>query len=173
MRLRRARPEDAAGICAIANPIIRDTLVTFTTVLRRPEEVAAQIVERGSGFLVAEAGTRIVGFASYGRFRAGPGYRHSAEHSINLDPAARGQGLGRRLMSRLEAEAAAAGIHVLVAGISGANPGAIGFHQRLGYAEVGRLPEVGFKAGQWLDLVLMQKILPAAARPADRPGGGG
>ena len=62
-------------------------------------------------------------------------------------------------MAALEDAARAEGVHVLIAGISSANPGAIVFHTALGFAEVGRMPEVGRKQGQWLDLVLMQKIL--------------
>ena len=66
-------------------------------------------------------------------------------------------------MQALEIRAMAAGIHVLVAGISGVNTRAIRFHEKLGFEQVGRLPETGCKQGQWLDLVLMQKILPEHA----------
>jgi phosphinothricin acetyltransferase len=62
-------------------------------------------------------------------------------------------------MERLQQVARSEGVHVLVAGISSANSGAIAFHSALGFAEVGRMPEVGHKWGQYLDLVLMQKIL--------------
>lgn len=164
MILRPARATDAAAICAIANPIIRDTLITFTTAEKTPEGVAEEIAARLPGYLVGEIGGRVLGFASYGPFRGGPGYAHSKEHTILLAPEARGQGLGRALMARLEAVAADNGVHVLVGGVSAANPRGIGFHAALGFVEVGRMPEVGFKAGQWLDLVLMQKIL----RPGDK-----
>lgn len=163
MILRRARAADAEAICAIANPIIRDTLITFTTEQKTPEGVAAEIAARGAAYLVGEVDGQVLGFASYGQFRGGPGYAHSMEHSIQLAPRARGRGMGRALMARLADVAAENGVHVLVAGISGANPGGIGFHAALGFSEVGRMPEVGFKAGRWLDLVLMQKILQTPA----------
>ena len=161
MTLRTARPSDAPAIAGLHNRIIRDTAVTFTTQERTPEAVARQIAERIPAFLVAETAGRLAGFATYGPFRAGPGYAASCEHTVILDDAARGRGLGRALMTRLMQIAATEGKHVMVAGISGANPGAAAFHAALGFEEVGRMPQVGRKAGQWLDLILMQRILRA------------
>ncbi|MCU1468365.1 MAG: family N-acetyltransferase, partial [Actinomycetia bacterium] len=42
----------------------------------------------------------------------------------------------------------------------------IRFHQTLGFVEVARLPETGFKFGHWLDLVLMQRMLDGPYGPA-------
>lgn len=159
MIVRQARIADAAAIAEITNAIIRDTLVTFTTNLRSVESIAEDIQARAPAYLVAEQDGRVLGFATYGLFRAGPGYAHSREHTVQLAPEARGQGVGRALMTALEVAAKAEGVHVLVAGISSANPDAIAFHAALGFAQVGSMPEVGFKWGKRLDLVLMQKIL--------------
>ena len=62
-------------------------------------------------------------------------------------------------MSAAETEARAAGVGSLWAGVSGENPAGVAFHTRIGYAEVVRLPKVGFKFGRWMDLVLMRKWL--------------
>ena len=159
MNIRQARAHDASAIAAIANVIIRDTLVTFTTDERSVESVVAEIETRGPAFLVAERSGAVEGFATYGTFRSGPGYAQCREHSIQLAPEARGQHVGRSLMEALEAIAREDNVHVLVAGISSANPAAIAFHKAIGFKQVGRMPEVGFKWGQRLDLVLMQKIL--------------
>ena len=159
MIIRRAEPQDAPAIAAIANPVIRDTLVTFTTDERSAASIASDIQKRGSGYLVADLDGQVVGFATYGPFRAGPGYAQCAEHSIQIAPGARSQGIGQALMVALERTAREEGIHVLVAGISSANPAAIRFHSALGFSQVGRMPEVGIKWGQRLDLVLMQKNL--------------
>jgi L-amino acid N-acyltransferase YncA len=158
--LRPATALDASAICAITNAVVRDTLITFTTDQKTEPAVAADIATRGPGFIVAELAGEVAGFATYAPFRAGPGYARTQEHTIHLTPAAQGRGLGRALMARLEQVAAANGLHVLVAGISSANPGAVAFHRALGFVQVGRMPQVGHKGGQWLDLVLMQKILP-------------
>jgi phosphinothricin acetyltransferase len=47
----------------------------------------------------------------------------------------------------------------MFAGVSGENPEGRAFHARLGYVETAILPQVGWKFGRWMDLVLMQKIL--------------
>lgn len=159
MILRQADPRDIAPILDFWNPLIRETSVTFTTLEKTPDTLAADIAARGAAFQVAEEQGILLGFATYGTFRSGPGYAHTAEHTVILAPDARGRGVGRALMTRLEDGARGANLHVLVAGVSGENTGAIAFHRAIGFAEVARMPEVGRKFGRWMDLVLLQKIL--------------
>jgi phosphinothricin acetyltransferase len=155
LTVRRATVEDAPAIAAIWNAVIVHTTITFTTELKDADEIA----DRAHEFRVAEKNGAVVGFACLVPFRSGPGYADVREHSIHVDASARGAGVGRALMTALEADARAAGLRVLMAGISGENPGAVIFHARLGFEQVGRLPGVGVKFGRRLDLVLMQKNL--------------
>ncbi|MFD1911727.1 GNAT family N-acetyltransferase [Halodurantibacterium flavum] len=160
--IRPATPADGAAVAELWNPVIRDTLVTFTTQLHAAGDVERMIAgkqEAGLPFLVAQAGDAVLGFASYGPFRNGPGYRYTMEHTVILAPEGRGRGIGRAIMQRLEDHARTGGVHSLIGGISAANPAGRAFHAALGYLEVAVLPEVGYKWGQWLDLVLMQKKL--------------
>jgi phosphinothricin acetyltransferase len=162
-QFRDATEEDAAAVAALWNVVIRDTAATFTTAEKSEGEIRAMIAARkaaGRSFLVAEDATgQVIGFATYDQFRGGVGYRLSMEHTIHLAPEARGQGLGRALMARLEAEARAAGVHVMVAGVTAENPAGRDFHLALGYRHVGTMPEVGHKFGRFMDLWLLQKIL--------------
>jgi L-amino acid N-acyltransferase len=160
--LRTAEARDAAGVAAIWNPVIRDTAATFTTLEKTPEGLAADFATRaaeGKLFLLAEVAGEILGFATYFQFRNGPGYARTMEHSIILAPAARRRGIGRALMAALEDHVRAGGVHSLWAGVSAENPQGFAFHLSVGFAEIARLPEVGYKFGRWMDLVLMQKIL--------------
>jgi len=157
MRIRPAGAADIAPILEIWNPLIRDTSVTFTSVEKTHDGLAADIAARGTAFLVAEEAGALMGFASYGTFRGGPGYVHTAEHTVIVAPSAQGRGAGRALMRALEDQARAAGVHVLVAGVSAENVPAIAFHRAIGFAEAGRLPEVGRKFGRWMDLVFLHK----------------
>lgn len=160
----RATVGDGDWITAIWNGIIADTLITFTTTPKSPDDVLAMIDTRPVFVLPDQAG-----FATYGPFRAGPGYAATVEHTIYLTPATRGHGLGPALMAYIMDHAASAGHRVMVAGISGANPGAVRFHARLGFGQVGHMAQVGRKAGRWLDLILMQKLL----NPPDTANGAG
>ncbi len=162
MIIRPARASDAGAVAAIWNPVIRETAATFTTLEKTPEGLAADFAARaaeGKAFLLVLRGDALLGFATYGQFRNGPGYGRTMEHSIILAPEGRNQGVGRALMAALEAHAAAGGAHSLWAGVSGENAAGLGFHRAIGFAEVARLSQVGFKFGRWMDLVLMQKFL--------------
>lgn len=160
--IRPAHRTDAAAIAAIWNAVIRDTTITFTVDEKTAENIAALIADRaqaGNGFLVAAEAGEVLGFATYGTFRQGPGYDHAREHTVILDEAARGRGVGRELMTALEDHARTRAVHVLIGGVSGENGTGIAFHKALGYRETGRMPEVGHKFGRWLDLVFLQKNL--------------
>ncbi len=162
MNIRPAAAADAEAICAIWNPVIRDSEITFNAQEKTSRGIAAMISEKaraGHTFLVAEEAGAIVGFATYGQFRAGIGYAHTMEHTVILPPEARGRGHGRALLAAIEEHARAGGAHSIFAGVSSANPQGVAFHERLGYAHAGTLRQVGWKFGQWYDLYLLQKFL--------------
>lgn len=156
MIIRAAAPFDAPQIAAIWNHAIRETTITFNPVEKTEAEVAALIDQ---DCLVWEDLGAVLGFARYFAFRGGEGYRFTVEHTIMLEGKSHGRGGGRALMDALFAHARAAGKHTMFAGCSAENEGALRFHAKLGFQEVATLPEVGFKFGRWIDLVLMQKTL--------------
>lgn len=123
----------------------------------------ADVLAKGLPWLVAEQGDgRVVGFAYANWFKPRPAYRFSAEDSIYIADDAQGQGLGRRLLAELAAQAEARGVRKLLAVIGdSANAGSIGVHRALGFTEVGVMRSVGWKFGAWRDIVLMEKPLGA------------
>ncbi|MBF9061122.1 GNAT family N-acetyltransferase [Rhodobacterales bacterium HKCCSP123] len=154
--IRAALSGDADAICAIWNRVIRETTQTFTTAEKEPEVLAAQMADQP--YLVADDGG-VLGFVTYFQFRGGPGYAFTAEHSVHVAEGARGRGIGRALMAAAEDHARSARMHSMIAGVAGENAGGAAFHAALGYRQIARLPEVGWKFGRWHDLVLMQKML--------------
>lgn len=162
MILRPATDADLPAITAIMNAAIARTTAVWSETPMTLADMRSWLGARGAGgfpVIVAEDAGAPVGYGSYGTFRSRDGYRLTVEHSVHVAETARGRGIGTALVERLIAEATAAGLHTMIGGIDGSNAGAIRLHQRLGFREVGRLPEVGRKLGRWLDLVLMQRLL--------------
>lgn len=168
MIIREAQPSDIPDILGLWNDAIRSSEATFESVEKTAEQVAALINERasaGHATLVASDGG-FLGFGTYAQFRGGTGYARTMEHTIYVDPAARGRGAARALMAALEDHAARAGAHSMIAGVSSANADGVTFHAHRGYVEVARVPEVGHKWGRTYDLILLQKIL-SPRKPSD------
>jgi phosphinothricin acetyltransferase len=105
---------------------------------------------------VAVEGDSVLGFASFGDFRTGPGYRYTVECTIHLDGAARGRGVGTELMNVLLRRARDLGKHVMIAGMDSENIASLRFFERLGFERVACLQEVGHKFGRFLNLYLLQ-----------------
>lgn len=170
MEIREATERDAAGIAAIYNDAVEHTTATWHTRTVDADDRAAWIATRQeSGFpvLVAADGEDVVGYATYGEWRAWEGYRFTVEHSVYVRADQRGRGVGRALMDRLIARARADGLHAMVGGIAAENTGSIAMHERLGFQEVARMPEVGAKFGRWLDLVFLQLVLDRREAPVE------
>jgi L-amino acid N-acyltransferase len=163
MRIEDATDDDLAAVVAIYNQV----LLTSTAIYRDEpatleERQAWNETRKKNGYplLVARTDTaHVAGFATFGDFRAWPGYRFTVEHSVHVAEACRGQGLGTALMRVLIERGTALGKHVMVAGIDADNTGSIRLHERLGFEITGHLKEVGWKFGRWLDLVFMQRRL--------------
>lgn len=155
--LRNARPQDLPAVGALWNAMIAETTATFTTVLKTDADLQTLLADSPNAFLVAERDGVVEGFITWGPFRGGPGYVHTAEHTIITSRNRRG--VGHALMQAAEKRAVGQGIHTFVAAISGENTAAMAFHSRQGFAKTGHLPEVGRKQDRWLDLILMTKTL--------------
>lgn len=155
--IRPAAPADAPGIGRIWNAAIRDTTITFNSIEKSQADIVAA-TQSDNPFFVWDNG-QIMGFSTYFPFRAGIGYLHTVEHSVLLHPDARGQGIGRKLLTHVCDHARAAGKHSLIAVVCMENDAGLAFHQAMGFVHRSTLPEVGYKFGRWLDAVFLQKRL--------------
>lgn len=162
LTIREATEDDLLAILHIYNEAIEHTTATYDLVpvsLASRQEWFTQRKLSHFPVLVAEQSGIVIGYASYGTFRPLAGYAKTVEHSIYLSQQYRGQGIGERLLRELIKYAKAAELHVMVGGIDGSNEASLRFHERLGFKEVARMPEVGRKFGRWLELVFVQLIL--------------
>jgi GNAT superfamily N-acetyltransferase len=104
MRLVPCTEEAHSGaILAILNEAIVTSTALYDYKPRTAENMVAWFAtKRANGFPVIGAvdddSGKLLGFASYGAFRAFPAYKYTVEHSVYVDSAHRGEGLGRTLM---------------------------------------------------------------------------
>ncbi|MGF6305987.1 L-amino acid N-acyltransferase YncA [Bradyrhizobium sp. i1.8.4] len=170
MIIRSATEQDIPAITAIFNEAVANSNAIWTEKQDSDAERLAWMEARqGLGYpvLVAAEGPVVLGYGTFGDFRAFPGYRYTVEHSVYIHADHRGRGLGRVIVDELIAAATALGKHVMIAGIDGGNQTSLRLHAQAGFVEVARMPEVGRKFGRWLELVFMQRVLDAegASRP--------
>ena len=106
--------------------------------------------------IVAEAGGRVVGWASLSPYHPRTAYRFTVEDSVYLHPDWRRRGIGRLLLRELIDRARALGYRAIIAVISSEQTGSIKIHEKFGFVEVGRFKGIGFKFSRWLDVVYLQ-----------------
>ncbi|MCS5490518.1 GNAT family N-acetyltransferase [Algoriphagus limi] len=162
LEIRPYQTADSEAIWAIINDSIANTSHNYDYFPKTLEEVQKNFddkIKEGYPILVGTLLGKVCGYATYGKFRAKPGYNRSLEHTIYLNSEAQGQGFGTELMKHLITIAKSQGYHVMIAGMDSENTGSYRFHERLGFKEVARIPEVAFKFDKWLTLVFMQLIL--------------
>jgi phosphinothricin acetyltransferase len=87
------------------------------------------------------------------------GYRFATEHSLYVAPEARGQGLGREMLTHLMREAKRLGYHYMEGGVFAHNPASLALHESLGFERMGTKRQVANLDGHWADVVLMVKLL--------------
>ena len=160
--IRPATEADVPSITDIYNALLESTTYEWTETPYSTEDRLdwlRQMDSVGHPVLVAADVNQVVGVGSYGDFRDStrwPGHRFTVEHSIHVDGQHWSRGIGRALIGELGARARLDNKRVMVAGIDASNVRSIGFHARLAFVEVARMPGVGDKWGQRLELVLMQ-----------------
>lgn len=87
-------------------------------------------------------------------------YAGVVEHSVYVDHAARGQGVGRALLDALAGSTEAAGIWTIQSGLFPENAASLALHRAAGYREVGRRERIGKHHGTWRDVILIERRSP-------------
>lgn len=110
--------------------------------------------------LVARRGEVIVGWAAVVPVSERCVYEGVAESSVYVAAAARGHGVGRRLLAALIASTDAGGIWTLQAGIFPENASSLSLHMACGFRRVGVRERIGQHRGRWRDVVLLERRRP-------------
>ena len=161
IEIRLAARADLGAINAIYNYFVLHSTCTYQTEPSTEAERAAWFGAHGENHpvTVAVRGGEIVGWASLSKFHPRAAYSQTVENSVYVRHDAHGQGVGRALLADSIARARAIGHHTIIAGISADQTPSVELHRKLGFIEVARLREVGYKFDRWLDVVYMQLIL--------------
>ena len=161
LTLRPARAGDAEAICRIYNQGIEDRVATLETEVRTPEERREWMAARGPRHpvIVAEADGQVAGWGSLNVFNPRPAYRHVADFSVYVERGWRGKGVGHRLLERLIAQAREIGYHKMVLATFPTNEQGVRLYERLGFSRVGVYREQGMLDGQWVDVLIMDRLL--------------
>jgi L-amino acid N-acyltransferase len=157
--VRDARDEDILAMLGIYNEAVRTTTAVWNETSRTEQEQREWLEsKRSQSFpvLVAEQEGELVGFCTFGPFRAWHGYRFTVENSIYVHRDHRRRGVARELLTALITHARAQKLHVMIAGIEAENLASLQLHESVGFMQAAHLHEVGYKFNRWLDLILME-----------------
>ena len=87
-------------------------------------------------------------------------YAGVVEHSVYVDPAARGRGVGGALLYAVIASTEAAGIWTIQSGIFPENAASLALHRHAGFREVGVRRRIAQLDGRWRDVVIVERRSP-------------
>ena len=171
MNLIRCDQAYSGQILDIFNDAILNSTALYEYKPRTPEVIAAWFENKKRGNypvigLVTESG-ELMGFGSYGAFRAFPGYKYTVEHSVYVAAKYRGRGAGKLLLQEIVRYAREQNYHLLIGVIDSQNTVSINLHKRLGFQHAGTIKQSGFKFGRWLDVDFYQLTLDTPANPID------
>lgn len=166
--IRSATVEDAASVWNIYRYYVEHTAISFEITMPSVEDIAVRIRRVLSTFpyLVAEVAGCVIGYAYAGPFIPREAYDHCAEVSIYVARENRRSGAGRLLYDALLARLAQQGISNVYACIGVPetedeylNNNSAQFHAHMGFTEVGRFRNSGYKFGRYYHMIWMERIL--------------
>ncbi len=162
--------EYSAQILAIFNEVIANETAMYEYEPRTLAMMALWFDDKEKNnwpVLGVVEGGELLGFGTYGPFRPKPAYQFTVEHSVYVDKAARGKGVGRQVLTSLITLARQNDIHNMIGGVDADNAASAALHESLGFVECSRIRHAGYKFNRWLDLVFYQLLLDETGEPKD------
>jgi L-amino acid N-acyltransferase YncA len=161
-RHRIATLDDLPTVVAIYNSTIASREVTADT---EPVSVESRLAwfhehtpDRRPLWIIEEEGrTGIVGWISYSNFYGRPAYAGTAEVSIYIDEAWRGQGVGKYALTEAIGFAPQIKVHTLLGFVFGHNQPSLGLFRKFGFETWANFPRVANLDGVERDLIILGK----------------
>jgi L-amino acid N-acyltransferase YncA len=157
VRIEPLRPADWPAVAAIYAQGIATGNATFETEVPSWERWnASHLAEHR---LVARAGPAgdLIAWASLAPVSDRCAYTGVVENSIYVSEAARGKGVGRRLLTALVEQAERADIWTVQTGVFPENTTSLALHRRCGFRVVGVRERVGQLHGRWRDVLFLER----------------
>lgn len=168
--IREAREDDLMDILEIYNEAILNTTSVYDykahSIYGRKQWYEKK-KQGGYPVLVFEENNKVIGFGTFGPFRAWPAYKYTIEHSVYVHSRHRNKGIGTALVKEIVRIANEREFATLVAGIDESNEKSIKMHQKLGFKYSGTINKAGFKFGRWLNLAFYQLELKGPKSPIE------
>jgi phosphinothricin acetyltransferase len=151
--------DHSVAVLAIYQAGIDEGDATFET---RAPDWAAFIASRlpDHRYVAMDDDGRVIGWVAASAVSERCVYAGVVEHSVYVDPAARGRGVGSALLAALVASTEAAGLWTIQSGIFPENAASIALHARAGFRVVGTRERLGQQHGRWRDVVLLERRSP-------------
>ncbi|PGS53440.1 GNAT family N-acetyltransferase [Bacillus sp. AFS041924] len=168
--IRHATQNDLLDILEIYNDAILNTTAIYAykkQTLENRQIWFEQKMDEDYPILVFELNHKVVGFATFGPFRAWPAYKYSIEHSIYVNNEYRKRGIGSSLMKEIISIAKERDYKTLIAGIDAENQNSIAMHKTFGFEYSGTIKKAGYKFNRWLDLAFYQLDLIGPKKPIE------
>jgi L-amino acid N-acyltransferase YncA len=99
----------------------------------------------------------VVGWVAAAAVSARTVYAGVVEHSVYVDPGARGRGIGRKLLEVLVSSTESAGIWTIQSSIFPENIASLRLHRAAGFREVGVRERIAQHHGRWRDVILIER----------------
>ena len=158
LSLRPMVPDDAAAVLAIYQAALDGGDASFETTA--PDWAGFDAGRLPGHRWVAEAGGAVLGWVAVSPVSPRPVYAGVVEHSVYVDAAAQGRGVGRALLQRLFTSTEAAGVWTVQSGVFPENRASLALHRRTGFRVIGTRERVGRHHGRWRDVVLLERRSP-------------
>jgi L-amino acid N-acyltransferase YncA len=159
--IRDASVADAESVCAIYNPYILETVITFEEEPVSVEAMGKRIADVTAEYpwLVWQEDGQVLGYAYARRWQERAAYRHTAEATVYVAQGNHGKGVGTTLYREVLARLKPLNVHTVIGGVALPNEKSVAMHERLGFKKVAHYEEVGRKFGQWIDVGYWQVTL--------------
>jgi L-amino acid N-acyltransferase YncA len=157
--IRPMRHDDADRVLAIYQDGLDGGQASFETTAPSWEEFDAAKIKEHRHVAVDEVGV-VLGWTAVVPVSSRCVYAGVVEHSVYVDPRARGRGIGRALIQALIESTEAAGIWTIQSGIFPENEASLRLHERAGFRVIGTRTRVGRHHGRWRDVVLLERRSP-------------